>query len=113
MRYVRDIKFVMLQVREKGMSLRKWSGGTAHLRWNTDRGVDKRWIFGGGEISRDTGNGVHDGGRGDFYKSIIGNFMVYHDRIETKLLELFAHPETSEWFSRISGIIFEVDIVSE
>ena len=56
---------------------------------------------------------MHDGGRGDFYKSIIGNFMVYHDRIETKLLELFAHPETSEWFSRISGIIFEVDIVSE
>jgi len=24
--------------------------------------------------------------------------MVYQDRIETNLLQLFAHPETSEWF---------------
>jgi len=31
-----------------------------------------------------------------FYKNIIGNFMVYQDRIETNLLQLFAHPETSE-----------------
>jgi len=31
-----------------------------------------------------------------FYKSIIGNFMVYQDQLETFLLQLFAHPETSE-----------------
>jgi len=30
------------------------------------------------------------------YKSIIGKFMAYQDRIETNLLQLFAHPETSE-----------------
>jgi len=29
-----------------------------------------------------------------FCKRIIGNFMFYQDRIETKLLELIAHPET-------------------
>jgi len=39
--------------------------------------------------------------------------MAYQDRIETNLLQLFAHPETSEWFSIISGIIFEVNIVAE
>jgi len=33
--------------------------------------------------------------------------MVYQDRIDTNLLQLFAHPETTEWFSIISGIIFE------
>jgi len=31
-----------------------------------------------------------------FYKSIRGNFMVYQDRFETNLLQLFAHPETLE-----------------
>jgi len=39
--------------------------------------------------------------------------MVYKDRVETKLLQLFAHPENSEWFSIISYIIFEVIIVAE
>jgi len=48
-----------------------------------------------------------------FYESIIGNFMVCQDLIETNLLQLFEHPEASEWFSIISGIIFEVSIVSE
>jgi len=33
MRYVYDIKFGMLQVRENEISLRKWSGGIAQLRW--------------------------------------------------------------------------------
>ena len=33
-----------------------------------------------------------------FHKSIIGNFMVYQDRIETNVLQLFAHPETSACF---------------
>jgi len=39
--------------------------------------------------------------------------MVCQDWIETNLLQLFAHPDTSEWFSIISGIIFEVNIVAE
>jgi len=28
-----------------------------------------------------------------FHNSITGNVMVYHDRLETNLLQLFAHPE--------------------
>ena len=48
-----------------------------------------------------------------FHNSIIGNFIVYQDRIETFLLKLCAHPENSEWFSVISVIIFEVKIVAE
>jgi len=48
-----------------------------------------------------------------FHNSIIGNFMVYRDRLETNLLLLFRHPENSEWFSKISVIIFEVNIVDE
>jgi len=39
--------------------------------------------------------------------------MVYHDRLETSLLQQFAHPETSEWFSIIYVISFEVNIVAE
>jgi len=31
-----------------------------------------------------------------FHNSIIGNFMVYQDRLETNLLQLFRHPENSE-----------------
>jgi len=38
--------------------------------------------------------------------------MVYQYRIETNLLQLFAHLGTSEWFSTIS-VIFEVNIVAE
>jgi len=38
--------------------------------------------------------------------------MIYQDRLATNLLYLFAHPENSEWFSIISAIIFEVDIVA-
>jgi len=41
-----------------------------------------------------------------FYKSIIGNFMVDQNWLETNLLQLIVHPETSDWFSIISGIIF-------
>jgi len=33
--------------------------------------------------------------------------MFYQDRSETNLLQLFAHPETSEWFSIIFVISFE------
>jgi len=39
--------------------------------------------------------------------------MAHQDLIETNLLQLFAHPENSEWFSIISGNIFEVNIVAE
>ena len=39
--------------------------------------------------------------------------MVYQDRLETYLLQLFAHPATSEQCSTISVIIFEVKIVAE
>jgi len=39
--------------------------------------------------------------------------MVYQDRIETNLLQLFAQQENSAWLSIISVIIFEVNIVPE
>jgi len=48
-----------------------------------------------------------------FHNSIIGNFIVYRDRIETTLLQLFALPWKSEWSSIIYVIMFEVDIVAE
>jgi len=48
-----------------------------------------------------------------FHNSIIGNFMVYHDRLETNLLQLFRHSESSEWFFIISTVTFEVNIVDE
>jgi len=47
-----------------------------------------------------------------FHNSTIGNFMVYQGRLDANLLQLFAHPESSQWFSTISVIIFEVDIVA-
>jgi len=31
-----------------------------------------------------------------FHNSIIGTFMMYQDRLETNLLQLFAHTENSE-----------------
>jgi len=34
----------------------------------------------------------------DFNYNIIGNFMIYLYRIETHLLQLFAHSENSERF---------------
>jgi len=39
--------------------------------------------------------------------------MVYQNRIETNFLQLFGKLETSEWFSIISGINFEVNNVAE
>ena len=48
-----------------------------------------------------------------FHNSIVGNFVVYQDRLETNLLQLFGHPEDSKWFSVISVIIFPVNIVDE
>jgi len=46
-----------------------------------------------------------------FHNSIIGNFIVYQDRIETHLLKLSAHSENSEWFSVTPVIIFEVKLL--
>ena len=40
-----------------------------------------------------------------FHHSIVGNFMVYQDRIETNLWQLFAQQKNPEWFSIISVII--------
>jgi len=48
-----------------------------------------------------------------FNNSIVCNFMICQDRLETNLLQLSAHPDTSEWFSMISVIIFEINIVAE
>jgi len=39
--------------------------------------------------------------------------MIYQKRFETKLFQLFAHSENSEWFSIISVVTFDVNIVSE
>jgi len=47
-----------------------------------------------------------------FHNRIIGNFMVCKDRLETSLLQLFAHPQNSEWSSIISAIMFEVNVVA-
>ena len=75
---------------------------------------------------RDSGERMHDralspcpvikgatGQRCLFIKNIVSNSMVHQDRIETNFLQLFAHPDTSSWFSIISGIIFEVSIAAE
>jgi len=48
-----------------------------------------------------------------FRYSIMVNFMVYQDRIETNLLQLFAQQENSEWFSIISISVYEINIVAE
>jgi len=48
-----------------------------------------------------------------FNNSIISNFVVYQDRLETWSLQLFEHAENSECFSIISVIIFEVNIVDD
>ena len=48
-----------------------------------------------------------------YHNNIIGNFMVYQDRLETNLCSYFEHPENSEWVSIITVIIFAVKIVNE
>jgi len=40
--------------------------------------------------------------------AFLGDFMVYQDRFEKKLLQLFALQDNSEWFSIISAIIFNI-----
>jgi len=41
------------------------------------------------------------------------NFMLYQDRLETNLLQLFAQPENSQWFSIFCVIICEGSTVAE
>jgi len=41
----------------------------------------------------------------------VGDFMVYQNRLEKMLLQIFAHPENSEVFSYIVNI-FEVNNVA-
>jgi len=74
-------------------------------------------------LGRDVGERGHDwalpfqkegnGAEVPFHKSIIGNFMVYQERLETNLLQLFAHPYNSKWCSIIYVIIFTVNSVDE
>ena len=40
-----------------------------------------------------------------FHDSITGNFMIQH-LFETNVLQLFTHPQHSEWFSTLSAIIY-------
>jgi len=48
-----------------------------------------------------------------FHNRIQGNLICYQNRPETNLLQLFAHPEYSQWFSIIPVIVFEVNIVAQ
>jgi len=43
----------------------------------------------------------------------MGDFMFYLDRLETHLLQLFAHTQNSVWFSIILLSIFKVNTVAE
>jgi len=45
------------------------------------------------------------------HNSVIGNFMVYQDRLEINSLQLFGHQDRMIFY--ISIIIFEVNIVVE
>jgi len=48
-----------------------------------------------------------------FHSIIMGDVMFYQDRTEINLLQPFAHPENSDWFSIISVIISEVSAAAE
>jgi len=43
-----------------------------------------------------------------FYNSIKDNFVVYQDRFEINVLQLFAHPQTSEWLLLLLSGYFKV-----
>jgi len=53
------------------------------------------WSDGGG-ISPLTFQKRATGAEVPFHNSIIGEFMVYQDRLETNSLQVFGHPENSE-----------------
>ena len=52
-------------------------------------------------------------GKMPFHNIIKDIFMVYQYQIEKNLLQLYVHPETSEWYSINSVILFEVNIIVE
>jgi len=55
-----------------------------------------------------------NGGGGNFssqYHRI--SWLIRSTVVETNLLQLFTHPQHSEWFSTLSVIIFEVNSVAE
>ena len=95
--------------------------------WNSDRSQRFPWGWtlckvqvrtGAPESGEITGalplllqNGGNGGGSA--FNNIIGTSIVYQNRIETNLLQLFAHPENSDGFSIISVAILEVNIVVE
>jgi len=54
-----------------------------------------------------------NGGKGALHTSIISNFMIYQDQFEAYLFQLFARTKNSEWFSIISVIRFEVNVVAK
>jgi len=47
------------------------------------------------------------------HNSILSNFMIHQDGLETNLLQLLAHTQNSGWFSIISVISFEVSIITK
>jgi len=53
------------------------------------------------------------GAQVSLHNRIKRNFMIYQDRLETKLLQLFVHTQNSEGFSLILVVSFEVNIVAE
>ena len=69
------------------------------------------WRHGGGIVPSALSKGGQGGQKCLSHNSIIGNFMVYQDRLESNSLQLFEHPENSEFC--IIFIIFEVNIVDE
>ena len=68
------------------------------------------WRHGGGIVPSALSKGGQGGQKCLSHNSIIGNFMV-QDRLESNSLQLFEHPENSEFC--IIFIIFEVNIVDE
>ena len=48
-----------------------------------------------------------------FLNSIVGNFVIYQDWLQTNLLQLFGHLEDLESFFIIDVIILEVSIVEQ
>jgi len=79
---------------------------TAHTSPYLFSGTPENWVMAGLPALSKGGNGGR--GRSAFFidRSIISNAIVDQDRLETNLLQLFAHPQNSEWFSIISIVIF-------
>jgi len=54
-----------------------------------------------------------NGGGANFSSQYHREFYGQQDLVETNLLQLFTHTQHSEWFSTLSVIVFEVNIVAE